>query len=199
MRSGLPGGFGDVERGAEAGHAAGLLVLVGFEAFDGLEYEDGVHRLRERRVVGSGALHVDDAFLESDDAAAGEDGGAFEDEGLSASDGLNVAQHSGEYLAGAFGLVARFDNVFYRADADGFAGTGEVGVKRFEMLAVGCGGDELFFVDLKSAVGKERRLVAPSYVLDFCLLQFEFQNDPPCGVIDGMQRAQNSYLSTTSE
>ena len=99
MRSGLPGGFGDVERGAEAGHAAGLLVLVGFEAFDGLEYEDGVHRLRERRVVGSGALHVDDAFLESDDAAAGEDGGAFEDEGLSASDGLNVAQHAGEYLA----------------------------------------------------------------------------------------------------
>jgi hypothetical protein len=80
-------------------------------------------QLGERGVVGAGAGHVDDALLEADDLAGGDDRHAAQNVGLAGADRVDLGDDAGELAAGAFDLDARLDDVLDRGDADALAGT----------------------------------------------------------------------------
>ena len=114
--------------GPQAGHTHGvlILVLVVLIALHRLSHHHEVVQLAERGVVGAGAGHVDDALLEADDLAGGDNGHAAQDMGLAAANGVDLGDDAGEHAAGALHLDAGLDHVLDRGDPDALTGLGNI-------------------------------------------------------------------------
>ena len=100
-----------------------LVILI---ALGRLGHDHEVVELGERSVVGAGTGHVDDAFLEANDLAGGDNGHAAQDMSLAAADGVNLGDDAGEHTAGALYLDPGFDHVLDGGDTDALARLGNV-------------------------------------------------------------------------
>ena len=118
----------DKGRSAEARDADGVLifVLVLLVVIGRLGNNDKVVQLGKRRVVGAGTGHIDDALLEADDLAGGDNSHTAQNVGLAAADRVDLGDDAGEFAAGALDLHSRFNDVLDRGDANALTGLGNV-------------------------------------------------------------------------
>ena len=109
-----------------------MLILVLLDALDRLADHNQVVELGERGVLGARAGHIDDALLEADDLAGGDDRHAAQDVGFAGADSVDLGDDAGELTAGAFDLHAGLDDVLDRRDPHALARTGDVKLRGFD-------------------------------------------------------------------
>ena len=156
-----------------------ILVFVLFVVFHRLSNHNKVVQFAEQGVVGTGAAHVDDTFLEAYDLAGGNDGHAAQNVGLAGTNGIDLSDDAGELSAGAFDLNAGLDHVFYRGNTNALAGTGNVKAEGFDpLLYIVVGIEEIsdrIGVNVKSAVFYFAFLCKLD-VIDLDETKFQFQS-----------------------
>ena len=107
-----------------------------FDIINRLAHHHQVECLGEGCVLCSRPCHVDNAFLEADDASRCHYSHAFESVCLSASHCVYLGDHSREYTSSAFHFYSGLDHVLHRCDADRLARAGNVKSHSLDLLVL---------------------------------------------------------------
>ena len=127
-------------------------MLVLFEAFYWLHFNNNVHGLGEWGVVCARTSHIDDTFLEAYDLTGGNNSSAFENVGSAFANGVNFSNPSWENAAFAFYFYARLDDVFNRCDSYAFTWTSEENFAGCDIFIFQSDFADFFFVNVQNAV-----------------------------------------------
>ena len=143
---------------------------MGLQAFLGLDNDAQVNGLGEGAVIGCHTAHVDDAFLEADDPADGDNGHALQSVGTAGTDlGRDLTDDAGEHLTAA-DLYAGLDNVLNGGDTGAFAGSGDIQTALDELVILQ--NQRLYFclVDIQHMIF-DVRLFCKLNIIDFKLAE----------------------------
>jgi len=136
----------------EACDSQSVLMLVLFEAFYWLHFNNNVHGLGEWGVVCARTGHINDTFLEAYDLTGGNNSSTFENVGSAFANGVNFSNPSWENAAIAFYFYARLDDVFNRCDSYAFTWTSEENFAGCDIFIFQSDFADFFFVNVQNAV-----------------------------------------------
>ena len=134
IRCQAAGKFPNVGRHSESGKSDCLLIVMLFDIINRLAHHHQVECLGEGCVLCSRPCHVDNAFLEADNASRCHYSHALECVCLSASHCVYLGDHSREYASSSFHFYSGLDHVLHRCDADRLARAGNVKRHSLDLL-----------------------------------------------------------------
>ena len=125
-----------VSSDTQTSHTVGVLMLVLFQAVDGVHDKNQVDGFGERSVFGAFAGHIDDAFLETNDLTGGDNSGTSQSVGSAGADSGDFGDHAGENPALTLDLAAGLDYVLNRGNANALAGASDLNFAGFDVFVL---------------------------------------------------------------